>query len=61
MYGTADRRAPAAQADAVYANLAGPKERHTFEGLDHESYLAKRREEWTGSVGWFLAGVKGRP
>jgi alpha-beta hydrolase superfamily lysophospholipase len=54
MRGRDDARVGADQVEAIYANLPGPKELHVFEGVGHESYAAKRPEEWREQVGRFL-------
>ena len=54
LHGAEDRRVTRAQAESIYANLPGEKELHVFDGLGHESYAAKRPEEWKEWVGRFL-------
>jgi alpha-beta hydrolase superfamily lysophospholipase len=56
MNGTRDPKATRDQIEAIRANLAGEKAVHYFEGLEHESYVAKRPEEWKQQVRRFLLG-----
>ena len=56
MHGTNDDKTPCAQVAAIYTNLAGDKTVHYFEGLEHESYVEKRPEEWKRQVRRFLLG-----
>jgi len=56
MNGTRDPKATCDQIEAIRANLAGDKAVHYFEGLEHESYVAKRPEEWKQQVRRFLLG-----
>jgi uncharacterized protein len=56
MHGANDTKAPCEQVEAIYANLAGDKLVHYFEELGHESYVAKRPEEWKQQVRRFLLG-----
>jgi len=51
-----DPKALNAQVEALYANLAGDKTVHYFEGIGHESYVEKRPEEWKQQVRRFLLG-----
>ena len=54
LHGAEDQRVTRAQAESIYANLPCEKELHFFDGLGHESYAAKRPEEWKEWVGRFL-------
>ncbi len=56
LHGTNDVKTPVAQVERIYAKLAGDKTVHYFEGLGHESYVAKRPEEWRRQVRRFLLG-----
>jgi alpha-beta hydrolase superfamily lysophospholipase len=54
LYGDDDRRVASQETAAVFANLAGPKRLHTFAGLGHESFVARRPDEWKEQVAVFL-------
>jgi alpha-beta hydrolase superfamily lysophospholipase len=54
MCGTRDPKVTRDQVEAIRANLAGERAVHYFEGLEHESYVAKRPEEWRQQVRRFL-------
>ena len=54
LHGTNDVKTPVAQVERIYAQLAGEKMVHYFEGLGHESYVAKQPEEWKRQVRRFL-------
>jgi uncharacterized protein len=54
LHGAQDRRVSRPQLESIYANLPCEKELHVFEGLGHESYTAKRPEEWKECVSEFL-------
>jgi alpha-beta hydrolase superfamily lysophospholipase len=54
LHGRQDPRVSAGQIEEVYANLAGAKELHSFDDLAHESYVAKRPQEWKERVARFL-------
>ena len=56
LHGTNDVKTPSVQVASVYANLAGDKSVHYFEGLGHESYVEKQPEEWKRQVRRFLLG-----
>jgi alpha-beta hydrolase superfamily lysophospholipase len=56
MNGTRDAKVTCDQIEAIRANLAGETAVHYFEGLEHESYVAKRPEEWKQQVRGFLLG-----
>jgi alpha-beta hydrolase superfamily lysophospholipase len=53
--GDEDRRVAPADAEAIFANLAGPKELYWFRGLGHQSYASARPEEWRADVENFLS------
>lgn len=55
LHGSLDDRALPSQAETVFANLSGPKQFVTFEGLGHESYLAVQADKWRATVSVFLA------
>src|SRR5262249_55560870 len=46
LHGSADPRVRAEHVEEVAANLAGPSELVVFEGLGHESYVARREGRW---------------
>ncbi len=54
LWGTADPKVTRAETDAIFANLAGPKQRLDFEGSAHEPYWLKHPQEWRGVVAGFL-------
>jgi alpha-beta hydrolase superfamily lysophospholipase len=49
-----DPRVAVSEAEAICANLAGPKRLHVFAGLGHQSFAAVRPEEWKEEVADFL-------
>ena len=57
LWGTADPRVTRAETDAVFAALAGPKQRHDFAGSGHEPYWWKHPAEWQQQVQGFVAGA----
>jgi alpha-beta hydrolase superfamily lysophospholipase len=56
MNGSDDAQTPSVQVEAIYTNLVGDKTVHYFEGLEHESYVEQRPEEWKRQVRRFLLG-----
>jgi uncharacterized protein len=54
LHGRQDPRVSAGQVEEVYANLGGEKELYFFDDLAHESYVAKRPQDWKERVGQFL-------
>jgi hypothetical protein len=52
-----DSRVAVAEAEAIHANLAGPKWLHIFEGMGHESFMSRREAEWKEEVQRFLNGL----
>jgi dipeptidyl aminopeptidase/acylaminoacyl peptidase len=54
LHGSRDTRATPEEARAVFARLGGPRTIHVFDGLGHESFLARRPEEWRAQVLPFL-------
>jgi len=54
LHGTEDPRVSVLQAEAIFESLPGEKQIHFFKGLGHESFVGKRPDEWTESVGTFL-------
>jgi uncharacterized protein len=52
-----DRRAPPAQAKAVFRALSGPKYRKQFATLGHESLCEGAHKEWRAAVAAFLAKI----
>jgi pimeloyl-ACP methyl ester carboxylesterase len=58
LHGRDDARVRASQVEAIYQNLPGRKAMHVFEGLGHDSYAAKRPEQWKEWVGDFLKGAE---
>ena len=55
LWGTADPRVTRAETDAIFTNLAGPKQRQDFDGSGHEPYWLKHPQEWQGALASFLA------
>jgi alpha-beta hydrolase superfamily lysophospholipase len=53
--GDQDQRVSPAEAEAIFANLAGPKELYWFKGIGHQSYARARPEEWRVGVERFLS------
>ena len=60
MYGEKDDRVTRAETDAIYNNLAGPKQLLLFPEAGHEDYLKKYHNKWRESVGVFLSGINKR-
>jgi alpha-beta hydrolase superfamily lysophospholipase len=58
LHGSADPRVEPDQVGAIYAHLAGRKELHSFAGLGHESFVAKKADQWKEKVRRFLREVK---
>ena len=58
LWGTADPRVTRPETDAIFAALAGPKQRQDFTGSGHEPYWWKHKELWQRTVAGFLAGQK---
>jgi alpha-beta hydrolase superfamily lysophospholipase len=54
LWGTADPRVTRAETDAIFANLAGPKQRLDFAGSGHEPYWLKHPQAWQEVVAGFL-------
>jgi pimeloyl-ACP methyl ester carboxylesterase len=54
LHGERDPRVSRDQIEAIYRNLAGPRDLYLFEGLEHDSYLPYRPEEWRYAVLRFL-------
>jgi alpha-beta hydrolase superfamily lysophospholipase len=55
LHGATDPRVTLAQAEAVFANLQGPKRFELFPDTGHEPYIARGREQWRRAVAGFLA------
>jgi uncharacterized protein len=55
LHGQGDSRVSCPQIESIHSNLRGEKHLHVFAGLGHESYVAKRPDEWKGQVTAFLA------
>jgi alpha-beta hydrolase superfamily lysophospholipase len=55
LHGANDPRVSRRQVEAIFRNLPDGKQLHSFEGIGHESYVAKRPDEWKEWVGKFLA------
>jgi alpha-beta hydrolase superfamily lysophospholipase len=55
LWGTADPRVTRAETDAIFANLAGPKQRLDFDGSGHEPYWLKHSQAWQEVLAGFLA------
>jgi alpha-beta hydrolase superfamily lysophospholipase len=56
LQGDQDVHVSVAQAEEVFANLAGEKQLHVFAGAGHEVYVCHREGEWMEHVGPFLKG-----
>ncbi|GAB2953510.1 hypothetical protein GCM10027048_18360 [Hymenobacter coalescens] len=56
LWGEADPRVTRSETDAIYAALAGPKQRRDFPGSGHEPYWRKHKAAWQGTIMEFLAG-----
>jgi len=54
LWGTADPRVTRPETDAIFAALAGPKQRHDFAGSGHEPYWWKHPAQWRAVVARFL-------
>ncbi len=54
LWGTADARVTRAETDAIFRNLAGPKQRHDFAGAGHEPYWHRSPAAWQHQVRTFL-------
>lgn len=61
MQGDRDDRVSLAEARAIHAALAGPKQLEVFEGVGHVSLVAARPEQWTRVVSAFLAALAAPP
>jgi alpha-beta hydrolase superfamily lysophospholipase len=55
LHGTNDPRVTRAQVESIYRNLRGDRRIHYFDGLEHESYVLHRPQEWKECVGGFLS------
>jgi alpha-beta hydrolase superfamily lysophospholipase len=56
LHGARDPRVTTTQVEAVFANLAGPKQFELFPDVGHEAYVARNPVRWKTRVGEFLAG-----
>jgi hypothetical protein len=54
LHGEADPQVSQAQMRVIHDNLGGAKRLHVFDGLEHESFVQKRPDEWKAVVGRFL-------
>jgi hypothetical protein len=65
LHGAADPQVSCAQMQVIHDNLRGAKRLHVFDGLEHESFVRKRPDEWKAVVGRFLqerfGGTNGEP
>ncbi|SDY32861.1 hypothetical protein SAMN04488069_107212 [Hymenobacter psychrophilus] len=57
LWGTADPRVTLPETDAIFAALAGPKQRQDFPGSGHEPYWWKHEALWQRTVARFLNGL----
>lgn len=57
MHGVDDPKVSAAEIDAIFSRLKGPKQRITFSKTGHANYLLHNRESWTQSVDSFLSRI----
>lgn len=58
LWGAADPRVTRAETDAIFAALAGPKQRHDFPGSGHEPYWRKHKALWEQTIQEFLAATQ---
>jgi len=58
LQGDQDVHVGVAQAEEIFANLAGEKQMHVFAGVGHESYVSRQEGEWRTWVGRFLKGQR---
>ncbi|NVO84122.1 alpha/beta hydrolase [Hymenobacter terrestris] len=56
MWGATDPRVTRAETDAIFAALAGPKQRQDFPGSGHEPYWWKHEALWQRTVTGFMTG-----
>ena len=56
LWGTADLRVTRAETDAIFAHLAGPKQRVDFAGSGHEPYWPQHPRQWQQAISRFLGG-----
>ncbi|MVN75328.1 alpha/beta fold hydrolase [Hymenobacter sp. HMF4947] len=54
LWGTADRRVTRAETNAIFAHLAGPKQRLNFVGAGHEPYWHRQPAAWRRVIAGFL-------
>lgn len=57
LWGAADPRVTRPETDAIFANLAGPKQRHDFAGSGHEPYWWKHPAAWEGQIRRFTSAI----
>ncbi|WP_205619304.1 alpha/beta hydrolase [Hymenobacter aerophilus] len=55
MWGSVDPRVTRAETDAIFARLAGPKQRQDFPGSGHEPYWRQHEALWQRTVAGFLS------
>ncbi|OWP61765.1 alpha/beta hydrolase [Hymenobacter amundsenii] len=58
LWGTADPRVTRTETDAIFAALAGPKQRQDFPGSGHEPYWWKHKALWQRMVAEFMTEQK---
>jgi alpha-beta hydrolase superfamily lysophospholipase len=61
LHGEKDVRVTLPQMDRLVRNLNPASRYKVFAGLDHQSYVSARPEEWRGCVAEFLANVRKPP
>jgi uncharacterized protein len=54
LWGEADPRVTRQETDAIYAALAGPKQRRDFPGSGHEPYWRRHKTAWESTIWEFL-------
>ena len=54
LFGEKDDRVSRAEIDAIYKNLAGPKELKSYPEAGHANYLGQYRQQWVADVSRFL-------
>jgi alpha-beta hydrolase superfamily lysophospholipase len=54
LWGTADPRVARAETDAIFAHLAGSRQRHDFVGVGHEPYWHRYPAEWESQIQQFI-------
>jgi alpha-beta hydrolase superfamily lysophospholipase len=61
LHGRSDPLVTCEHVEAIYRNLGGQKQLHSFPGVGHESSVARRPQEWKEQVGPFLLAHERSP